>query len=125
MSLTSTRILVTLLVAASLTSCSASQHAGVANIQEPPLTDSDESHWFLYYQDQLDALSGNVLAPDSRYPNSARTGYGRAKDEWNKQADHARGRTMLVYISGGLVVGAATIYVIAVLSSHNARPVVD
>jgi hypothetical protein len=91
-------------------SCTASQHAGVITIQQPSITESDESAWYDYYADQLDAYKGGVLAPTDQYPKAAHKAHQRAKADWDSKVGDARLRTLLV--TGAAVVGILALLVI-------------
>ena len=91
------------LIALTLLSCAASQHAGVANIQRPPLTENNENAWFTYWQDQLDAFEGRVLAPPLEYPAVAKSAYERAVQEWNMKVADAHTKTTLTWSAGGIL----------------------
>ena len=123
MTLKITRAITALLVVSTFISCTASQHAGITNVKEPPLSESNQSVWFLYYQDQFDAFKGNVLSPSDEYPQSAHQGYEQAKDEWNNKVNRAKGRTTLIYICAGAVLIVGVIYVLSFMSAaRNIKP---
>jgi len=122
MALNVTRITVALVVTSLFISCTASQHAGLINVKEPPLSENDQSAWFLYYQDQFDALKGTVMPPGDQYPEPAHQGYKQAKDEWNKKVSQAKGRSALLYICGGIGFGVGVLYVLSFMFVHDVKP---
>lgn len=119
MSFAPKRILVPALIAFFLLSCSASRHAGVSNVKEPLRTENTKSAWVAFYADQFDALEGNVLRPDSRYPEAARQAYEEEKNEWSKRVKYAKGRTALACISVGIVFTSMTVYVLDGMLKHE------
>jgi len=97
------RFLVPMLIASLLLmSCSASEHAGVSYKRRPALTESNETVWFEYWQDQLDANRGKVIAPPMEYPAVAKSAYQRAVQDWNMKADEAETKTYIAYIAGSV-----------------------
>ena len=116
------RFIALAVTASILISCSASQHAGVTTIKEPSLSENDQNIWFSYYQDQFDALEGNVMPPGEQYPKSAHQGYEQAKDEWNKKVSRAKGRTTLLYVCGGSALLVSVIYVLSFMSAREIKP---
>jgi hypothetical protein len=95
-----------------LSSCAASQHAGVANIQRPALTETNEDTWFTYWQDQLDAFEGRVLAPPMEYPAVAKSAYARANQEWNMKVADASTKTYLAWSGGAVLLSVLLLLVI-------------
>jgi hypothetical protein len=75
------RFLVPVLILSLLMSCTASQHAGVTTIGQPPITENNESAWFSYYRDQFDAYEGNVSPVDTQYPRAAHRAHQLAKKD--------------------------------------------
>ena len=122
MTLKITRVIVALLVVSMFISCTASQHAGVTTIIEPPLSENNQSAWFLYYQDQFDAFKGNVMSPSNQYPEPAHQGYEQAKDEWNKKVSQAKGKTTLLFICGGVGVGVGALFVLSTMFARDTKP---
>ena len=112
--------LIPVLIASILISCSASRHAGVNTILEPPLAENDQSVWFAYYEDQFDALKGNVIVPTSQYPECAHRGYEQAKNEWNERVKYARGGTTLLYM-GSVVGGVGLALLLFSVSKHDQK----
>ena len=106
-----TRFLIPVLITSLLVSCSASQHAGVTTINEPPLVEDKLSTWLLYYQDQFDANEGNVIPPSNQYPQSAVRAYQRAKMNWDDKVQDAKSKTVDAYIVLGVVVVLCVIIV--------------
>jgi hypothetical protein len=82
-------------------SCAASQHAGITYIHKPSVTETNESVWLTYWQDQFDAYSGNVIVPDNNYPEAAKQAYQQAKLDWDKKADAANTNKFLLIYGGG------------------------
>jgi len=110
--LPSVRFGMTVLAAFLLVSCTASRHAGVASIQRPALTETDENTWFTYWQDQLDAFEGRVLAPPLEYPAVAKSAYQRAVQEWNMKVADAQTNTILVWTAGSLAASVILLLVV-------------
>jgi hypothetical protein len=106
------RVLAPVLIASLLVSCTASQLAGVANIQRPPLTETNENTWFAYWEDQLDAFEGRVLAPALEYPPVAKSAYARAVQDWNMKAADAKTKTVLVWTAAGIAVPVILLLVV-------------
>lgn len=100
-----TRFFVTTLFTSLLVSCTASKHAGITTVNEPPITENNESAWFLYYEDQFDAKEGNVAAPSTQYPESAIRAHQRAMTNWKRKVQIAKERTIIAYIGGGVIIG--------------------
>lgn len=113
MFLKSVRFIAPILIASILASCSASQHAGVANKQRPLLTETNEQVWFEYWADQFDANRGKVIAPPLEYPLVAKSAYGRAAQDWQMKVNEAATQTYIAWVSGVLGV-SILLYVIAV-----------
>lgn len=101
------RVLLSVFVFTLFVSCSASNHAGITYVKEPPENTSDEQTWFSYYQDQFDAFEGNVLSPPENYPKVARQAYQRASLEWEEKLSSASNKTMLAYIAAGILIPIA------------------
>ena len=109
-----TRLLIPVLIASLLVSCSASQHARVTTINEPPLAEDNETSWSLYYQYQFDANEGKVMPPSVQYPLSAVRAYQREKVNWDNKVQEAKQKNLIAYIGAGMagVVGVILIYLI-------------
>ncbi|MFN0158918.1 MAG: hypothetical protein ACKVRP_12710 [Bacteroidota bacterium] len=110
-SLKATRFLIPVLIVSLLMSCSASQHAGVTTIKQPPITENNESAWLSYYQDQFDAYKGKVSPPEDQYPKAAHKAYQLAQEDWDSKFGDARLKTILV--TGAVVVGLLVVLVVA------------
>lgn len=96
------RFIAPILIALTLASCSASQHAGVMNKQRPLFTETNEQVWFEYWADQFDGHGGRVIAPAMEYPPVAHNAYTRALQEWNMKVKDAEMKTYLIYSGVGL-----------------------
>jgi hypothetical protein len=80
--------------------CTASQHAGVATIRKPQLTDNREAVWLSYWQDQFDAYEGNVVPPQSgTYPQVAIDAWQRAKLQWDHKVETASANNSIIIYS--------------------------
>ncbi len=112
-----TRCVVPILITSLLVSCTASQHAGVATIHQPPLAENNDSTWFSYYQDQFDAYEGKVLPPGDQYPQAAQKAYQQAKKDRESKELNAFWGTVVVT---GLGIGVAVVlFSILYLSIHG------
>ena len=119
------RFVTPLVVASLMFSCTASQHAGEETVAEPAATQTDTTLWFRYYEDQFDAHEGIVAVPGSQDAGFAHQGYALAKAEWERRVQLTKGRTMLLYVCGGIVGGVGLIYLLGHLLHHNNQPVVQ
>jgi hypothetical protein len=98
-----------------LMSCSASQHAGVSYKRRPALTETNETVWFEYWQDQFDANRGKVIAPPMDYPPVAKSAYDRAAQDWNLKAKEAENQTTIAWVAGS--VGVTVLLLVLLFSS--------
>lgn len=96
---------VVIVLALVLTSCTASQHAGIVTINQPAASETDEAKWFAYYEDQLDGYGGDIEQPGPDAPEPARRGYERARNDWESRDGNAKLRTFLMCVPVGVVLG--------------------
>jgi hypothetical protein len=111
-------LLIPMLVASLLLmSCSASEHASVSYKHRPPLTETNETTWFSYWEDQLDANRGRVISPPMEYPPVAHSAYERAVQDWNMKANEAQTKTYIAWTAAGI--GATVLLYVLVVSSNT------
>ncbi len=67
-----------------------STHPGVFTVPRPAMDEHHEEVWRVYYDDQFDALEGNVAMPGHEFPEAAKLGYYNAKKYWDKKVRDAR-----------------------------------
>ena len=106
-----------LVVSILIMSCSASEHAGVSYKRRPTLTEANETVWFEYWQDQLDANRGKVIAPPLEYPAVAKSAYERAVQDWNMKVNEAQTQTNIAWVVAGL--GASVLLYVLIISSNT------
>ena len=104
-----------------LMSCSASQHAGKTYKKRPAVTEINGDVWYEYWQDQLDAREGKVIAPGSDSPEVARNAYDLALSDREKKEQTATLNTILSVI-GGITAFTILIAVISVSSATSQTP---
>lgn len=96
------------LISAFFLSCAASQHAGVAKVNQPAPTDTSELAWYAYYVDQFDAYGTNVLPPKDQFPEAARQAYQHAQTEaYKKVNEESSTSDWVVYV--GVAAGSAVV----------------
>ena len=111
-----TRFLAPMLIASLLLmSCTASEHAGISYKHRPALTETNETIWFEYWQDQFDANRGKVIAPPMEYPPVAKSAYDRAAQDWNLKAKEAENQTTIAWVAGS--VGVTVLLLVLLFSS--------
>ena len=87
-----------------LMSCSASQHAGKTYKKRPAAIETNGDVWYEYWQDQLDAREGKVIAPGSDSPEVARNAYDLAVSDRGKKEQTATLNTILTILGSIFVV---------------------